>query len=264
MKIYKNVDVVQINIKSGVREYHIPTNVDWADQVIEKIVVYGCNHDMEEYSPLDGVTPIITRESLHDIYFDLYTSDETEIANSLNASTILYTNNNPIEINSKLSLKLSRIFFAKEYDIDGCILLYVYYGNKDVEDCDIPKNNVTVKFELEPGEIPLSNIIDTYIHAQGAKLRGIEYFGKLTQGQGLFLTLRNRNFKTIVNRLPLNFCRPPMGVKYMDTGDPVVAETVQINPFYLDYEDIDFANSTIQNTFYNVVEPQEVTLTFLY
>lgn len=264
MKLYKNIDVVQINIKEGVREYYLPKNVDWADQVIEKIVVYATGHDMDEYSPVDGVTPIITRELCGDVYLNLYANDESEIVTNLNAQNILYTNNNPIEINSKLSLKLSRIFFAETSPADGCILLYVYYGSVELEDYDIPKHSVTVQFNLEPGETPLSDVIDTYIHAQSARLKGIEYWGILTQGAGQFLTLRNRDYKTIVNRLPVNFCRPPMGVEFMETGDPIKAELVQINPFYLDCEDIDFANSTIQNTYYSSLEPIKVILTFLY
>lgn len=261
MKLYKNIDVVQINIKEGVPEYYFPKNVDWADQVIEKIVVYGVGHDTEEYSPVDGVTPIISRELCSSVYLDLYADDETEIANNLNAQTILYTNNNPVEINSKLSLKLSRIFFAETSPIDACILLYVYYGNKEMEVCDVPQKNVTVQFELEPGETVLSDVIDTYIYAQGARLKGVQCWGNLTVGMGKFLTLRNRNYKTIVNRLPLSLCRPPMGAEYMETGDPIKAELLQINPFYLDCEDIDFANSTIQNTF---DRKEKVTLTFLY
>lgn len=265
MKLYKNIDVVQINIKEGVQEYYLPKNVDWSNKVIEKIIAYGAGHDMEEFSPIDYVTPILSRESLSNVYFDLYADDERELVHNLNAQNILYTNNNPVEINSKLSLQLSRIFFAEASPVDGCILLYVFYDNKDVENYDHPQKSVTVEFEIGGGqEVVLSDIIDTYIHAQGNRLKGIAHWGGPEYGNGYFLTLRNRNYKTIVNKLPLNMCRPPMGSDYMYAGGDVVAESVQINPMYFDNEDVDFANSTIQNTWNKGIRLLKHQITFLY
>lgn len=265
MKVHKNIDVVQINIKEGVQEYFLPKNVDWINKTIEKIVAYGAGHDMEEFSPIDGITPILSRESFADVYFDLYTSDEREIVHNLNAQNILYTNNNPVEINNKLSLQLSRIFFAEASPVDGCILLYVFYDNKEIENYDHPQKNVTVEFEIAGGkEIPLSDIIDSYIHAQGSRLKGIIHWGLAEYGSGFFLTLRNRNYKTIVNKLPLNMCRPQMGIDYIYTGGEVEAESIQINPMYFDNEDVDFANSTIQNTWSPEINVQKHIITFLY
>ena len=260
LQLYKNIDVVQINIKEGVQEYYLPKNVDWSNQVIDRIAIYTPYPELGERSPVDGVTPIVDREIINSLYFDLYAADEREIALNLNAQNLLFTNNNPVEINSELSLKLSRIFFAEPSPTDGCLLLYIFYGSKEM-DGDIPQRNVTVKFELPSGkELLLSDVIDTYIHGQCKKLKGVQYWGKLTQGVGAFITLRNRNYKTIVNRLSLNMCRPPMA-----TDDSVWSkvERIQINTLYLD-EDIDFANSTIQNTWGADVEPETITLTFLY
>lgn len=263
MKVYKNVDVVQVNIKQGVREFVFPKNVDWSDQVIDKILVYGCGHDLEEFSPIDGVTPILDREGFANVYFDLYADDGSEIAYALNAQNIMFTNNNPLEINSKISLQRSRIFFAEASPKDGCILLYVFYGSKDV-DSDIPQKNVTVTFNVPNGsEILLSDVIDSYIHGQGAKLKGIYFWGILSASTGYFITLRNRNYKTILNRLALGFCRPPMGSDYMSQLELIKAEGVQINPMYLDNEDVDFSNSFIQNS-HQGGRTFPITLTFLY
>lgn len=265
MKLYKNIDIVQINVKAGVREYFFPKNVGWADQVIENIVVYGSNPEQDEFSPIDGVTPIVDRDVLNSLYFDLYSDTSEEIVHSLNAQNLLYTNNNPIEINSKLSLQLSRIFFAEEAPNDGCLLLYVMYGNKDVENYDEPQKNVTVEFELPSrSELSLADVIDTYIYAQGKLVKGIQFWGAITSGAGVFLTLRNSDYHTVVNRLPVNMCRPPMGEDYFDTGSDLPAERVQAHPIYLDNEDIDFANSTIQYTWNEDSSPIKVKLTFLY
>lgn len=267
MKLYKNVDMVQINVKAGVQEYFLPKNVDWADKVIDKIVVYcPMTNRTNEYSPIDGVTKLISRNEMGDLYFNLYSNEDVEIAHNLSAEQILFTNNHPIEINSKLSLLLSRIFFAKENEVDGCLLLYVYYGSVDVEEDDIPRQSVTVQFSV-PGksEISLDDVIDTYIHGQGAKLRGIIKWGYFTDGMGCFLTLRDRGYNTILKSVPVNMMRPPMKMEYAQIVPPLVgyqiAEKTQVSSLYLDYEDIDFANSNIQNTY---AATNVLKLTFLY
>ena len=270
MKIYKNIDVVQINLQDGVAEYFLPKNVDWENKVIDKIVVYAPGYQMLERSPITGVTPIADKEFIRNLYFDFYNEDGDAIVHNLSLSSLIYTNNNVVEINSKLSLQLSRIFAAGELSEDGggCVLLYVYYGSKEIEDFEIPQKSVTVNFEIQEGtEIPLSDVIDTYIHAQGKKLKGIYSWGKRGGKSGLFLTLRNRNFETIVKDFPLEMCQAPMGVNYSFDSDAFYskAERVQIHPFYLDNEDIDFANSTIKSTkVFNTEQVYSVTLTFLY
>lgn len=263
MKLYKNIDIVQINLKAGVREYFLPKNVSWFDKVVERIVVYGSNPEQDEISPIDGVTTIVDREVLNNLYFDLYDADSNEITQGLNAQNLLYTNNNPIEINSQLSLQLSRMSFANNVQNSGCLLLFVVYGSKEVENYEDPRKSVTVEFEVPAGkEIFLKDVIDTYIYAQGKTVKGIQCWGGITAGAGLFVTLRNSNYHTIVNRLPLNMCRPPMGADYFETGSDIPAERVQANPMYFDDEDIDFANSTIQNTWQD--KAIIVKLTILY
>lgn len=264
MKLYKNVDMVQINVKAGVQEYFLPKNVDWADKVIDKIVVYCGNvDDGEEMSPIDGITPIMDRDAIENLYFDFYSDNDVEIAHNLSAEQILFSNNEPIEINSKLSLKLSRIFFIDtDVPCDNCLLLYIYYGEKEVNE-DIPQRSVTVAFDIKGGEeIYLSDVIDSYINAQNAKVKGIYAWCNLFSGTGVFMTLRNRNYETIIRNFPIRLCRPPMSLDEYYTASPVPAEWLQTHSFYIDSEDIDFANSTIQNTYqYGVTN---VKLTFLY
>lgn len=266
MKLYKNIDVVQIDIKAGVSEYYLPKHVSWADEVVDNIFLYGTFPvegilDYEEYSPVDGVTPIINLNKLKDVFFDLYSSEDEEIAHNLCGENLKYTNNNPIEINSKLSLQLSRIFFPNAPVKDACLILCVSWGSVEDTMDEIPQKNVTVEFELENGsEISLANIIDTYIHAQGAKVKGIVSWGNYEKNGSKYLTLRNNNGVTIINGLPLNMCRPPLLIR---TEYFYKAECYQISPLYLDSEDIDFANSFIQNASQSEGS-SVVKLTFLY
>lgn len=266
MKVYKNIDVVQINVKAGVREYFLPKNVDWADKVIDKIVVYASSSDTWEASPVDRHNSIVSVDIAKDLFVDLYTESGAEITHAISAQNLLYTNNNVIEVNSKISLQLSRLFFAQASPENGCVLLYVFYKSVDVENFDIPKKSVTVHFELGARqEKVLSDVIDTYMHASGYKVKGIYYWGSIMDS-AVFMTLRDRNYNTICKHLPLTMCKPPMGEGYYGYGAETIAESLQINPLYLDNEDIDFANSTIVNTWYPGLEygSRDIKLTFLY
>ena len=262
MKVYKNIDVVQINVKSGVREYFLPKNVDWADKVIDKIVLYTAPQEVDVISPVDRITRVLDQDDVSSLYFNFYSADEQEIAINLESKSISNTNNNCFEIKSKLSLQLSKIFFAQASPGDGCLLLYVFYGTKTIENVDIPKRNVTVQIPISAGEeITLSDVIDTYIHATNGRVKGVLSWGSLTSGLGSFITLRDHNYRTIIKDLPITMCRPPM--LYDGLGTYESAEQVQVNSLYLDNEDVDFANSYIQNTF-EIGKVFPITLTFLY
>lgn len=264
---YKNIDLVQINVKAGVQEYYLPKNVDWADCVIDKILVYDAydGGNGSEVSPIDGTTRVIQLSNIEDMYFDLYNNEEVEIAHNLNATAILHSNNNPVEIKSKLSLNLSRIFLSTPIDQDGCLLLYVFYGAKEVETDDRPQRSVTVQFSLSGGEqITLSSVIDTYIHSQDYKVKGIDVW----KGLG-YLTLRDyNNHCPILNLLHTRLCRPLMGTEYT-VGEATPEERcmdVQMNPLYLDNVDIDFDNSFILSSYPKdeIAFKQEFIITFYY
>lgn len=265
VQFYKNIDMVQINVKKGISEYFFPTNVDWANQKIDKMVVYGSYLAEEEFSPIDGDTPILSCDRLKELYFDLYNSDNTQIAHSLSGVNMLYNNNFPIEINSKISLSTSKMVFYREPEEDGCFLIYIFWGTKTAESSDIPKNSVTVRFAMRLGEeLALSKVIDTYIHSQSKKVRGIYFWDRSYLRPAVFLTLRDYNYKTIVRLLPGAFCRPPMG--YSDINDELssneYAQTIQVAPMFIDSADIDFDNSFIYYSSYGF--DNEIVITFLY
>lgn len=271
LQIYKNIDIVQINVKRGVIEYFLPQNVDWADKVVEKILLYtSILPEDKTISPIDGINPILSGEEVPSIYFDFYNQDEVELAHNLSAQSIAWSNNHPVELNSKISLKLSRMFFSQAPTQDGCVLLYVFWGNKTVETEDLPQNSVTVTFDITDGQdIPLSQVIDTYIHAQGKKLKGINFWGgEAAWRDGLFITLRDYNYvNPIVNMLPLAMCRPLMSIDPENAGSLDywnAAQQVQISSLYLDDADIDFDNSFIHKSHEDGTETSSVTITFLY
>lgn len=258
MKLYKNIDVIQINVKAGVSEYFFPKNVDWADEVIDKLVVYAPSQESGVLSPVDLKNYIIERDAYSTIYFDLYREDGTDLAYSLSAQNLVNVNNYPIEINSKISLQLSRIFFSQPPIEDKCILIYVFWGGKDVEDMDLPQNSVTVTVDVDPGEdVCFDEFIDTYIHAQNKNVKGIDVWGGLYGAQQVFMTLRDHNYRTITNLLPCAMCRPQFSYEAM------IAEYAQVNPLYLDNADVDFANSYLRCSADNE-STQKITITLYY
>ena len=250
VQVYKNVDLVQINLKAGVSEYFLPQNVVWADEVVDKILVYATEVGGGCVSPIDGIRELYALEDTPNMFFKLYSKDEQELADDLCVQNMLYVNNCPIEINSKLSLKLSRLFFSRPPVKDGCLLLYVFWGTKVIENDERPKNSITVTVNLDgKKDIAFDSFIDTYIHSQGKRVKGIaawvgDIYGHPT---GVYITLRDHNYRTIVNTLSVDMCRPMMGTLSNSGSYWGSAQDVQINPMYLDDEDVNFANSFIHN-----------------
>lgn len=268
LPFYKNIDVVQINVKAGVSEYFFPANVDWADKKIDKILVYGCNPESGEKSPIDGITHVMDREQVGSAYFDLYDENNVQIGYSVSAINLMHTCNHPFEINSKLGLQTSKVVFTREPDEDLCMLLYVFWDTITVDGDDVPAHSVTVNFPIKGGEeLNLSKVIDTYIHSQSKKLKGINVWGGYGYWNFLFITLRDYNYKTVVKMLPAGMCRPPMGVDPIADGATNFSEkaqSIQVNSMYLDCADIDFDNSFVYYATDDSANDANLTITFLY
>ena len=171
-----------------------------------------------------------------------------------------------MEINSKISLQTSKLVFTETPEDDACMLIYVFWGTKIVDE-DVPNHNVTFQFTLSPGqERKLSDIIDTYIHAQSRKLKGIYLWGGYGYWSFLYITLRDYNYKTVVKLLPAGMCRPPMGVDPIMIGNTIAeqAQSVQVDPMYLDSADIDFDNSFVYYSSPEDSSDANITITLLY
>lgn len=234
--LYKNVDLVQIPIYEGVDEYYLPQNVSWAKEKVDKIVL--CTPQNACVSPIDGVTPVLQRSSLQDLYMSIFTTEDREIMHDTYCSELLHTNNYPITIGAKLNLSVCRLFFRTAPKADACILMYVFYGSKEVEDYEPAKESVTVRFPLAANaQITFQEIINTYIHALPAKVRAISCWG--AEQNPAYLTLRDHQLTYILRDVHSELCRPQM------VGES--AEKTQVHPFYVDNIDIDFDYSFIRN-----------------
>lgn len=270
LQLYKNIDVVQINIKAGVTEYYFPKNVDWAGRKIDKLVAYGVSFEGGSsllVSPIDGITPLISKDLVSHAYFDLYDANNVPIGYSVSANNISDTCNYPLEINSAISLQQSKLVFTQAPDQDCCLLIYVFWDTKLLDVENLANHSITINFQMNPLEEKcLADVIDTYIYSQSKKVKGM-YVWSLPSRR-FFITLRDYNKKTVVKLLPGSMCKPPMGVPDSAIDDDVLiqAQSVQAEPMYLDCADIDFENSFVfnSNTRYNPIVKDRIQITFLY
>lgn len=235
-KLLRNIDLVQINIQAGVSEYYFPKNVDWNGQVVDKLLLVAPSADM--LSPIDGTTPVLKASEVQNMYVDLYTVENRDLTHSLSHEQILYTNDHPYKPGVKLSLELSRIYFTEEPQQDGCLLLYVFWGGRDVECVEQSQRNITVEFDLAANQqISFRDLINTYAHVYGDKIRAISVWN--AEDAPVYLTLRDYQLSYIMRDVCSVLFRPlTMGATAADC---------QVEHAYLDSIDIDFDYSYIRN-----------------
>ena len=249
-ELYKNIELVRIPIKAGMSEYHFPQNVNWAGEKVQKIVV--CAPQIACIDPLDGQTPVMSAANVDSLYFELYDSNERELVHDLNYQNISHRNNNVIELDSVLNLSLCRMYFMAAPAQDATLLLYVYHDTKTTEDYDMPTRTVSVEFPLAANqEINLQEIINTYIHALPATLKGVIFWNAETDPA--YITLRDYKLTYSLNNLHSELARP------METG--ASAEDCQAKMMLFDNIDIDFQYSHIREA---AGQSSTQKITFLY
>ena len=234
--LYKNIELVRIPVKAGVREYYFPQNVSWAAETIERIVPVIPNKPCVD--PMDGSTPVMDRSLYKDLFFNIYSADQKELLHAVSAEQLFHLNNNPIALNSKLDLSLCNLYFTDDPTTDCTLLLYVYHGNREVETETAPERSITVEFELQAGEeINFQSIIQTYIHALPAKVKGVMFWNAITAPA--YFTLRDNGLKYMLQNIHSELARP-----IMNGG---AAYDTQLAPMYFDNIDINFQYSHIRN-----------------
>lgn len=237
VELYRNVDLVQVNITAGIDEYQIRQNVAWENRKIEKIVLCAPT-STDCLSPIDGVTHVLAASEIDNLYFDIYNSNSVEIAHNCFYTQLLHTNNHPLRINDYLSTQLSRLYFSDAPQTDGCLLLYVFYGTQEKDVYEPSRNNRTITFELAADErITFTDLISRYLHAPGKAVRGIWF--KDPANNPAYITLRDHALSYNIYNVHNELMRSQMA--------GASADDCQIRPFLLDREDMDFDYSYIQN-----------------
>ena len=234
--LYRNIELVRIPVKQGITEYYFPQNVSWADETVERIVPVIPSHACVD--PMDGVTPVMDQSLYKDLYFNIYSAEQKELFHAVSAEQLAHTNNNPVALNSKLDLSLCNLCFSDAPTADCTLLLYVYHGNKEVEIETMPEKSITVEFELQAGEeINFQDIIQTYIHALPAKVKGVMFWNAETSPA--YFTLRDYKLTYMLQNLHSELARPQM--------NGGAAYNTQLAPMLFDNIDINFQYSHIRN-----------------
>lgn len=233
--LYRNIDLVRIPIKAGISEYYFPQNVDWAACKVDRIA--ACIPDAPCVDPMDGTTPVLDGANYQDLFFNIYSSDQREILHAVSAEQLLHVNNNPIYLDSKLDLSLCSCYFTTAPAQDCTLLLYVYHDNAEGELNDLPERSITVEFPLNAyQQINFQQIIETYIHALPATVKGVMFWN--AKSDPAYFTLRNYKQTYVLQNLHSELARPNMnGGTAIDT---------QLAPMYFDAIDIDFQYSHIR------------------
>lgn len=255
--LVRNIDLLQINIKAGVSEYFLPKNVSWRDKVIDKMLIVTNDFFPESihptiYSPIDGVTQLLFYNDINNLYADFYTTDSREIAHGLSVTNIFSGNNNPWLPNVPLDLMQSRLYFSTPPTKDGCILLYVFFDGKKTDFYETSNKNITVKFTLQPGqEVSFSDVINTYIHVTGEKIRSIQFVRP--EDNPAYITFRDYKLSYVINNV-INYM---LRMTFFSVRFGIV-DNIQAHPILFDNMDIDFDNSYIRNAMNDKVSEQTI------
>ena len=248
--LYKNCSLVRIPIKAGVEEYQIPQNVAWASEKVDRIAILAPKNACTD--PVDGVTPVMTAADLADCYVSLYDNSNRELMHDVSFEQIVHTNNHPLMVDAVLNLSLCKIFFTTAPVQDCTLLLYVYYGGREEEYYELPKNSTTVVFPLAANEeISFRKIIDYTIHALPATIKGIICWNAETTPA--WLLLRDHDLTYQMTNLHTELCRPDMN------GGTAAGSQVAL--FLVDNIDIDFDYSRIIEATGNA-STQKITFLF--
>lgn len=250
--LYKNIDLVQIPIYSGVSEYYFPKNVDWAGKKIDKMLFLIPNATTTRcVSPIDGTTSLCTvDDTTNSIYVNLLTSNDVEIMHNVHVDCLSVDNNHTIDINEVLNTSVCRFYFRNTPVSDGVILIYVFYDSVTVEDYTLPSKSVTVRFPLNAGQqISFQDLINTYIHALPAKVKSITAWH--AEKNPAYITLRDHQLSYIFRDVHTNLMRP---MAYIYSGT-----YAQVHPMLLNDMDVDFDYSYVRNA---TTQNNTQTLTF--
>ena len=232
---YRNIDLLRIPIKAGIKEYYFPQNVDWSGSKVDRIAV--CVPDFPCNDPMDGTTPVLSLGDYTDIYFNIYSADQKEILHAVSAEQLFHTNNNPLMLDSVLDLSLCNLYFTSAPASDFTLLLYVYHATEE-KDVELPDNSVSFEFPLEAGaQMSFKEIIDTYVHALPSTVKGILFWTATTAPA--YFTLRDYELKHVLSNLHSELARPNMNGGTADSSQSVPMLFANLN--------IDFMYSHIRN-----------------
>lgn len=214
-RLYTNCSLVRVPIKAGTDEYYLPTNVEWASRKIDRLMIVAPTTPCVD--PVDGVTPVLDAANIADLYITLYDADNREIMHDVSYENVLHMNNNILDVDAQLNLSLCKLTFTSTPAYDATLLIYVFYGTREEEYYDLPKNSITCTFELQPyQEMSFRDIIEYAIHSLSSTVKGIICWKAIDHP--VWVSLRDHELTYQMLNIHSELMRPDMsyGAPYQD------------------------------------------------
>lgn len=235
MKIYNNIEILQVNFTGNTDKVYFPQNSKVAGRKIDEIAFYFAPAETSIItSPLDG-TVLLDEVDAAKIYADIVNDDKEILQHNIPITANSLLNNNVIPVNDVIDLELCAVRYAGDIeDIAGkSLLIYVFYDTVDMaDDINSTLQSVTIQVPINSADdIQLSEYIDDYILSSGKTVKAIE---TLSYGVPFYLDVQDfggRSFRYLPWQRMLK-PRNDYGVSYK-------------NPIMLSDFNIDFENSYI-------------------
>lgn len=247
MKIYNNIELLQINLSSATDRFYFPDNSKLNGKKINSLSFYGSPFLGMEQSPFDG-REVVYYGHLQQMYLQVIKDSKDVLHENVPLSQSTINKLIRVDINSAIDLQLCAVNYvgSTPEELDGkCLLVYATYDTiEDNEYVPQVENVVTVDLTTKERAVRLDTLIDDYIIAQGKKIKRIEvvpYSSDLEHIHNFFyLDLREyggRSFKYVPMLRMVNG-----GMAEVDLAN------LPIEPLLLNDFNVDFRNSWIINS----------------
>ena len=236
MRVFNNIEFIQINLSSKQDTYYLPDNSAIWDKKIDEIAFFA--PDVECISPLDGT---LVLSDLSRFYLDVVRADKLDLHKNVSCTLSRVAKNLRLPINTVISPNLTNIKFIGEdlTELDGkCIILYVTYQTENL-DIELSNNQVTVTLDSTACRFSLNTLIDYYLLSQCKTCKAIEV--QLADDSAPFYC----DFKTFDNRA-FRYV-PSSRLEYQVLHDGVDVGAQIVNKLFINNFNFDFDNSFIIN-----------------
>lgn len=251
MRVYNNIEYIQINLSSKQDRYYLPENSAIFGKKIDEIAFYT----ESAISPIDGTSVMV---DLSAFYLDVVKSTENDLHRNVSCTLSNVANNYRLPINTVISPNLSSICFIGEdlSVLDGkCIIMYVTYETEN-KDAELSSNQVTVTINSSVRRFALNTLIDYYLVSSLERCKAIEV-------QRVNNTPFYLDFKSFDDRAFRYVPAERLTYNTKDRGFLVEVEEQIVNKMFLNDFNFDFDNCFIINGSANL-DPIQAKIIFYY
>lgn len=254
MKVYQNIEFVQVNFDAGTDKFYFPENTRLHGKVIDEISFFVAPSGTTVNSPFDAMQ-LLDETKLQNLYVEIVKDTQDVLHSKVSALLSDITKSSRIAVNSTIDLNLCNLTYVGSLsDLTGmCIIVYFTYETMIVDEYELSTQQKAITINTSNAATRLSDLIDYYISAQGDTVKCIEAQYVDQAKNYFYLDVRDkggRSFRIV----------PAQRIRIANTK-PLGASN-QYQKLYLADFNIDFQNSWIYRA--SSVGSLQVTLIFTY